>query len=118
MQLLRNPELRQDAVFYSILLAGAVLCALWMGEGPGTYLLVAGTALGAGYHFYATRKRYKRLQDLAADLDRVLHGESELPIEKYAEGELAILQNETRKMLCVFRSRRKPWVRIKNFWRI
>ena len=99
MQLLRNPELRQDAVFYSILLAGALVCALWMGEGPGMYLLVAGTALGAGYHFYATRKRYKRLQDLAADLDRVLHGASELPIEQYAEGELAILQNETRKML-------------------
>ncbi len=35
---------------------------------------------------------------MAADIDRILHGEASMPIEQYSEGELAILQSEIYKM--------------------
>ncbi len=45
-----------------------------------------------------SRNRYKKLERMAADIDRILHGEASMPIEQYSEGELAILQSEIYKM--------------------
>lgn len=46
-----------------------------------------------------TKKRYDRLRSLAADTDRMLHGERNLVFTSYQEGELAILANEVEKLL-------------------
>ena len=49
-------------------------------------------------HFITLYLRYKRISDLTADIDRILHGEGNVHLEKYAEGELALLQSEVYKM--------------------
>ena len=48
---------------------------------------------------FFTKKRYDRLKNLAADADRMLHGERNLNFTSYQEGELAILANEVEKLL-------------------
>ncbi len=48
---------------------------------------------------FFTKKRYDRLKNLAADADRMLHGERTLNFTSYQEGELAILANEVEKLL-------------------
>lgn len=42
--------------------------------------------------------RYRRLAELSNDIDRILHGEGNVSLEKYSEGELGILQSEIYKM--------------------
>ena len=46
-----------------------------------------------------TKMRYSHLKNLAADADRMLHGERNLNFTSYQEGELAILANEVEKLL-------------------
>ena len=48
--------------------------------------------------FFSAR-RYRRLKDLAYDLDRLLHGERQIRLEEYREGELEVLANELQKLL-------------------
>lgn len=48
---------------------------------------------------FFTKKRYDRLRNLAVDVDRMLHGERNLNLAGYQEGELAILSNELEKLL-------------------
>lgn len=44
------------------------------------------------------QRRYKKIAELSNDIDRILHGESRVSLEKYSEGELGILQSEIYKM--------------------
>ncbi|MBD5159681.1 MAG: HAMP domain-containing histidine kinase [Ruminococcus sp.] len=47
----------------------------------------------------SVKKRYKLFAELALDIDRILHSDNDVMLEKYEEGELAILQNELYKMV-------------------
>lgn len=46
-----------------------------------------------------TVRRYRKLEMLAAEADRRLHGERSLDLRQYQEGELAILANELEKLI-------------------
>lgn len=50
-------------------------------------------------YIVSVKKRYKLFSELALDIDKILHGDKEIMLEKYDEGELAILQNELYKMV-------------------
>lgn len=51
--------------------------------------------------------RYKRIYELSADVDCILHGnDRELSFDKYQEGELAVLQSEIHKMTMRLREQR------------
>ena len=49
-------------------------------------------------HLYFAQKRYRQMEALSQQLNRILHGQEKLLIEESVEGELAILQSEVRKM--------------------
>ncbi len=57
--------------------------------------------------YIATYRRYKRISDLASDIDKILHGDSTIPLERYSEGELAILQSEVYKMTVRLREQKQ-----------
>lgn len=98
MKLLRNEEIRKDLWVYA---AGTLILALFgffFGPAEAACIFAMGV-ICAGYHFWVTWKRYERLARLSEELDRVLHTDQNLCIEEYTEGELAILENELRKML-------------------
>ncbi len=97
MKLLRNKEVRKTLVI-SLLFALSVTgiaflfgwkIALFTGGVSGGFLLI---------QFLSLRQRYKKIGDLAGDIDRILHGNESVSLDCYAEGELGILQSEIAKM--------------------
>ena len=101
MRYLRNPELKRQLLFSLafwaaavclalLFLPGGVVCAVFLGA-AGLVQLLFWTAF--------TVRRYRRLEELAAEADRLLHGERFLDLRQYEEGELAILANELEKLI-------------------
>lgn len=105
MRYLRNREL------YVQLLTSA---GIWLGAGLLACLILprAGASQEVSFAvFWAagilelllwfgfTVRRYRKLESLSADADRLLHGERELELSRYQEGELAILANELEKLI-------------------
>lgn len=50
-------------------------------------------------YMVSTGKRYRRFSELSLDIDKILHGNNHISLEKYEEGEFAILQSELYKMV-------------------
>ncbi|WP_455137678.1 sensor histidine kinase [Thermophilibacter sp.] len=96
--LLRNPEVKRTVVaFLALGAAGSV--AAWRLAGPVGCACAAATAAALLVVFLvATRRRYRALARLAAQVDAVLHGERDVSFERMREGELAILSSELDKM--------------------
>ena len=101
MSFFRNQEIRKQIIISLLLL-------IFTG-GIGFYLFPDNRA-GIAYAFWCclamcllwlifTKMRYSHLKNLAADADRMLHGERNLNFTSYQEGELAILANEVEKLL-------------------
>ena len=101
MSFFRNQEIRKQIIISLLLL-------IFTG-GIGFYLFPDNRA-GIPYAFWCclamcllwlifTKMRYSHLKNLAADADRMLHGERNLNFTSYQEGELAILANEVEKLL-------------------
>ena len=63
----------------------------------GVLVLIACIVIGA-IHIGTEVYRYRRLQKLSADLDRLLISGTPLPITEYNEGELSILANQVQKL--------------------
>ena len=92
----KNPELRKELLIYAA--AALVLAGLGLAVSPLCALLVLGAGLlFAGLHILFVHRRYRELAELTHSLDRVLHGQDQI-LEDNAEGELAILRSELRKM--------------------
>lgn len=96
VQLLRNPEVRRAVCAHLALGAGLLLAARLAGA-PLWIPLTACAAYTALY-IGLTCRQYRRIAALAADVDRILHGQKVVNLEEYAEGELSILQTEIHKM--------------------
>ena len=97
MKLLRNPEIIRTALL-QLLLSALVLigCVLWAPE----MLLWAALTCAAFLciWIFSTAQRYRRIAQLASDVDRILHGDKGVTLHSYAEGELALLGSELSKM--------------------
>lgn len=97
MNIFRNPEVKKTLLLYGIAAAAASITAFVWERRFGLFML----AVCAAFIFiwlFTTYGRYKRISELAADIDRILHGDRQIALEKYAEGELDILQSEIYKM--------------------
>lgn len=97
MKLLRNKE-----VFFTVLAALTVgvagTVAVWIKD-PVCGIITAAVCVGffaVGY--WNLRCRYRKIGQLAAEIDRILHGDEEITLDGFSEGELSILQSEISKM--------------------
>ncbi len=91
-----NPELRRELYLYGLM--ALVFLALGLLFPSAAALLGLGAALaGGGLHWAFQHRRYREIAALSRSIDRVLHGQEQL-LEDSAEGELAILRSEIRKM--------------------
>lgn len=97
MKILRNRELYiQLLLCAAITLAGTLICVFVY---PRLWLLPFMTGvLISGISLYGHCRRYEKIALLSQELDRILHGEQDIRLDDYQEGELAILQNELSKM--------------------
>ncbi|MBR4026101.1 MAG: HAMP domain-containing histidine kinase [Lachnospiraceae bacterium] len=97
MKFFRNPEVKQGVWIHIIIMVVASTTSfLWKKE-FGMFML-GWCMLFLVTHIFTTYRRYKKISELATDIDCILHGKNAISIEKYAEGELGILQSEIYKM--------------------
>ncbi len=96
MKDLKNPELRRELITYFLLALlfgglGLLFPAAALPLGIGASLV------GGGLHWAFQHRRYRDLAALSDSIDQILHGQEQI-LEDSAEGELAILRSEIRKM--------------------
>ena len=92
-----NKELRISLVLLSLATAILTLIGLSLSVTTGVLILISGL-LAFSIHLATEYYRYRKLQKLSSDLDRLLISGTPLPIREYSEGELSILANQIQKM--------------------
>lgn len=92
----KNPELRKEILFFALLALVFGVLGLLVSPWAGLLAFAAGLA-GGGLHWFFQHRRYRDIAELSRSLDRILHGQDSL-LDDSAEGELAILRSELRKM--------------------
>ena len=97
IKLFRNVEVLRSVIAFIIISLASVI-AVWIYDERFLVPVMIICFLFTLVHFITLYLRYKRISDLTADIDRILHGEGNVHLEKYAEGELALLQSEVYKM--------------------
>lgn len=97
MDLWRNPEWKKQAA--GLLGTGLLLSAagLLVSTKTALFVFAATLVLNAAY-FLLTRQRYRNIRQMALEIDRILHGEEQLELSSYREGDLSILRDEIYKM--------------------
>ena len=97
MNFLRNKEVRMEC-FIGVSITVIATCGafLWnplFGVFTGILCMIFNIL-----HVTYIYKRYAKIQALAMDIDAILHGDLPISLEKYEEGELAVLESEVQKM--------------------
>ncbi len=93
----KNKEFATGLLCLGALGLGFTLVALWLSPLCGALMALACLSTGLVY-CYTQYQRYRRLQRMASDLEALLHTRQPLKLEKYREGELAILACEIQKL--------------------
>ena len=97
MSIWKNTEVRRTALW--LLLATAVCSVAAALLYPICGLLTLGLGAVCGAIWYgSTRRRYRELECMSRDIDRILHGQEQQMLPQQEEGELAILRSEIGKM--------------------
>ena len=92
-----NKELRFSALLMAACIAVLSAVGFYFGITTGFLTLSIGM-MSLAVHIGTEYYRYRKLQKLSADLDRLLNGGSALPIGEYEEGELSVLANQVQKL--------------------
>ena len=106
MKLLRNTEVLRGIMLYAALSSAAVLIAFSMDVRFGSFTACL-CLLFIAVHVFITWKRYRKINNLAAEIDGILHGDSLISLSTFDEGELALLQSEIYKMTVCLREQRQ-----------
>lgn len=106
MSFLRNKEVRVECAIEAGITIAASLGAFLYQPIVGLYTLFIGMILNV-LHWAYIYKRYRKIQELSADIDYILHNDSPIIFEKYEEGELAVLESEVQKMTMRLREQKQ-----------
>ena len=99
MSLLRNREVIRALWAWAALCAIAAAIGFSLAAWPGAIAALVAAALACLPFLVLTWRRYRKLAQLSARIDDVLHGDRTLDFSTMAEGELAILGSELDKMV-------------------
>lgn len=97
MKLMRNAEVYRSVAAFAVISAISVIAVFFLDRRFLLLTICICTAFTLT-HFITVFLRYKRISRLSADIDRILHGDSQISLDEYSEGELAVLQSEIYKM--------------------
>ena len=115
MNFLRNHEVVKTLSLQIFISVSAIVVAfVWDKRfGVFTFILVMLLLL---ISTVSTYMRYKCIYELSADVDRILHGnDMNVSLDKYQEGELAVLQSEIHKMILRLREQRQQLQEDKSY---
>lgn len=99
MHLFRNEEVVRFTIFYIV--AGACFSlggGLFLSRNAGLLVLGACVLFYLAYLFHA-RSRYRKMSDLAAGIDQMLHSGVMMDLSSFREGELSLLEDELSKLM-------------------
>ena len=97
MKLFRNSEVKRSLSVFMLISAVASLGVLIYDRRLLIPVLFLCSCFCAA-HIILEHFRYKKISELSAKIDRILHGDENVNIEKCSEGELALLSSEVYKM--------------------
>ena len=106
MKRFRDPQIQKEGICFGLITAAACCLSGWMGGGRFVLLTFGACFAMAVIWIMGLVRRQKQMDELALDIDRVLHGRDELDFQCYTEGELAILQSEIHKMVVRLREQK------------
>lgn len=98
MKLLRNPEIKKGLIILSALAVISSSLCFFINVKCGFISLFFFTAVIILY-IYDAKKRYAAMAVLTNEIDLILHGDENLVLSRYSEGELSILQSEISKLI-------------------
>ena len=114
MNFFRNPEIKLQLLLFLVISALFTVVGFLIGPAAGCTVLTAACTYGL-LHFISTYRRYRRLAEMARQIDVILHGGSELQLSDYIEGELSVLQSEISKLMVRLREQTVALERDKGF---
>ncbi len=95
MKLLRNIDFAVTLALFTVV---TIIAALFMkGSGYSLAVLILGLAMMSIY-IVSSYFHYKRISNISAEIDAILHGSNELLTDCNSEGELSLLRSEIYKM--------------------
>lgn len=97
MKLFRNREITGYLVVLLTIITGTAIVWIVAGGFPLIYILGEGVLL-SGIFLFCLKRRYEDIVSLTQKIDRILHGEDQLELGEYREGDLEILKDEIYKM--------------------
>ena len=107
MNFLRNNEVSKILKLQIFVSVSAIVAAFIWDMRFGIFTLVFALLL-LSISIVSTYTRYKRIYELSGDIDRILHGNDiKVNLNRYQEGELAVLQSEIHKMTLRLREQRQ-----------
>lgn len=114
MAFFRNPEIQRGILFYLILGVAGFLIGQTVSPACGAAAALT-CVVAAAFYFLSAWRRYNRIAGLSREINRILHGEAEISLEAYEEGELAVLQSEVMKMTVRLREQAERLQRDKTY---
>ncbi|WP_033164762.1 HAMP domain-containing sensor histidine kinase [Clostridium sp. KNHs205] len=96
--MLRNREVRQFVILFSVLSAVFIIIGFTINMASGILATASATVFGTAF-FTFTKARYKSISQISHQIDLVLHNADHLYIGDSDEGELSILHSEITKLL-------------------
>ena len=106
MNLMRNPEVFKTVLIYALISVFAIILSFIWDIRFGI-LMCCVCILFFVIYIIGTYTRYRRISQLAFQIDKILHGEESISIGNYSEGELGVLQSEIYKMTVRLREQRQ-----------
>ncbi|MBR5975994.1 MAG: HAMP domain-containing histidine kinase [Clostridiales bacterium] len=109
-----NAELRREYILSfiaALILAGAMYFLAWqasVGVMAAFFVLLL-------IRLLTDIRRYRRISELSAGIDKILHGAEKVDFEEYQEGEIAILSSEIHKMVIRLREQASLLLADKRF---
>lgn len=91
MKIFRNKDSKLLLILYLVLCTGCILA----GYRPAAAAVTAFARPALLIH----AARYRRLENLASSLDKILHGDSSVNFGDYSEGELSVMKNQLEKVV-------------------
>ena len=114
MSFLRNKEVRNECLLLVGFTVIATIGVYMWNASCGVVVLVVCAILNC-VHLVNTYRRYRKIQELSSDINRILHGDDTLSFDKYEEGELAILESEVQKMVVRLREQQSQLLEDKKY---
>lgn len=114
MKLFNNPEQKKSAAAFFIVSAAFIITGFSESLVCGATVLLSCAALFAVFYF-TERRRYKSINSLSAEINKILRGNATLFSTEYYEGELALLYNEIYKVTLKLREQSEKLEKDKIF---